>query len=302
VKDHYKTLGVAEGDDAAAIKKAYRRLAREHHPDRNPDNPDAEAKFKEIQEAYEVLSDPKKRKEYDTFRRNPFGNRRGAGGFTSQGGSRYYRAPDGSFVRVDGDPAGDPFGGETFGGLGDIFSRFFGGDAPESPARKREREVSVKLPFRTALNGGKVRVNLDGKDVRINVPKGVRDGYRVRLKGRGEGRGSVIVVFEIEDDPSFRRIGDDLYTTVEISPFDAMLGASRTIRNAYGDTIKVTFPSGTQPGERLRLRGQGIELDDGTKGDLYVEIAIAVPKSLSREQKEAIRRAARDAGFEPSAS
>lgn len=299
MKDYYKILGVSKGDDAAAIKKAYRKLAREYHPDRNPDDPNAEARFKEIQEAYEVLGDPKKRREYDTYGKNPFA---GQGGFRSQGGSRYYQAPDGSFHRMDRDDFGGSFGGEGLGGFGDLFNRFFGGGQAEEFRQPAETELSVKLPFRTALYGGKVRVRLpDGKDVRITVPKGVREGYRVRLKGGDGGEQNVIVVFEIEDDSHFRRVGDDLYTTADISPFDAMLGTSLNIKTAYGDTVKASVPAGTQPGETLRLRGQGIQLSDGTRGDLYVEIAVSIPENLSREQKAALRRVVREAGLDAAA-
>ena len=302
-KDYYKILGVKKGDDDAAIKKAYRKLAREYHPDKNPDDPNAEARFKEVQEAYDILSDPKKRRQYDMFGQNPFGGQGGFRDFTSRGGSQYYRAPDGSYVRVDGDGLGDMFGGEGFGGFGDIFSRFFGGQQDEQPSAPGEQELSIKLPFKTALNGGKVRVRLpSGKDVRLTIPKGVRAGYRVRLKGGGaSGNSNVIVVFEIEDDIRFKRVADDLYMSVEISPFEAMLGTSRNLKNAYGRTIKVTIPAGTQPGAVLRLRGQGIELEDSTKGDLYVEVAIAIPTNLTDQQKEALRKAARQAGFDPTA-
>lgn len=309
MKDYYTILGVAEKADEAEIKKAYRRLAREYHPDRNPDKPDAEARFKEIQEAYDTLSDQKKRRQYDAMRRNPFAGRGGFGGgfggfedFRTRTGSRYYRAPDGSFVRAD-DEMGGAFGDEGFGGLGDIFSRFFGADArgprTEEPAT---REVRLRVPFETSLTGGRLRVKLpDGQSVRLTVPRGMQSGYRVRLKGKGAqaatGRGTVIVIFEVDDHPRFRRVGDDLYTETVVTSFEAIFGTTANITNAYGNTIKLAIPAGTQPGEKLRLRGQGVETDDGRVGDLYVEIGVSIPKDLTPAQIEALRRAAKEAGL-----
>ena len=303
VKDYYDILGVAEDADADAVKKAYRKLARKYHPDRNPDKPNAEERFKEVQEAYATLSDPKKRKEYDTLRRNPFAGMGGGdfGDFTSQSGTRFRRSPDGTYIRFD--QTGGDFDG---GGLGDIFSRFFGGEGgggfERTPPPPTDEEVRVRLPFERALRGGKVEVQLpDGKKVRLTVPKGVRPGHRVRLKGRGRqttfGRGNVIIVFDVADHPSFRRIGDDLYTDVEIDAFEALLGTTRSIPTAYDQRIKLTIPAGTQPGEKLRLRGQGIQADDRDDGDLYVEIKVTIPKNLSDAQREKLREAARDAGL-----
>lgn len=312
MKDYYQILGIGEKADLAEVKKAYRRLAREHHPDRNPDKPDSESRFKEVQEAYDTLSDEKKRREYDRLRRNPFAGRERSGDgfsgfqdFRSRGGSRFYRAPDGSFVRVDEGAPAEGFGEDSFGGLGDIFSRFFGGEqeaqSPPADPGATSREVRVRLPFATALTGGTVRVKLpDGKSVRLTVPKGVQPGYRVRLKGKGaptRDRGQIIVIFDVEEHPDFRRIGDDLYMNVEITAFEALFGTTRNVSNPYGTTIKLTIPKGTQPAEKLRIRGQGVETEDGRTGDLYVEISVIVPRNLSPRQLEILRRAADEAGL-----
>ncbi len=312
MKDYYKILGIGEKADLAEIKKAYRRLAREHHPDRNPDKPEAESQFKEVQEAYDTLSDAKRRRDYDRLRRNPFGGqgRPGEGfsgfdDFRSRSGSRFYRAPDGSFVRVDEGGADQSFGDDSLGGLGDIFSRFFGGEQEDRTSRQQPgtptREVHVRIPFATALTGGNVRVKLpDGKSVRLTVPKGMRSGHRVRLKGKGApvpGRSQILVIFDVEESPDFRRVGDDLYTKVEITALEAVFGVTRNVSNPYGSTIKLTIPPGTQPNEKLRLRGQGIEVEDGRTGDLYVEIAVTIPKDLSPRQHEILRRAADEAGL-----
>ncbi|MEP0548061.1 MAG: J domain-containing protein [Rhodothermales bacterium] len=312
IPDYYKTLGVGEDASQAEIKKAYRKLARDHHPDRNPDNPDAEERFKKIQEAYDTLGDEAKRKQFDQMRRDPFAGRdfRGFGGGDPSGG-RFYRTPDGTYVRVEstgfGPDEGYQFADEGpsgLGGLGDLFGQFFGGGGGRGPAgaasgqrrppreapRGGDIETRLSISFDEALNGGKTEVSLpDGEKVRITIPKGVEDGRKVRLRGRGQPgptgqRGDLYLTFEVKPSPRFRREGNDLTTTETINVAEAMLGTTRAITTAYGSTVKVTIPPGTQPGERLRLRGQGVKSDDGA-GALYVEIAVTVPSSLSDEAR-----------------
>ena len=316
-KDYYKVLGVSEDAGPDAIKKAYRKLAREHHPDRNQGKADAEERFKNIQEAYEVLSDAEKRKQYDRRRRQPFGNLFGDSYTTSNGG-RYYRKPDGTYVRYDtgegneGLGFGDLFGDAgLFGGLSDLFKGVFGGgEAPatapgeeaDAPGGTLDRRATVRLSFKAALEGGKAEVTLpDGKNARIAYPKGVRDGFKVCLRGHGAAghdgrRGDFFVTFRVKLPERFRREGDDLYTTVQVNALEALLGTTRLISNAYGKQVKLTIPKGTQPGDKLRLRGQGIVTDRHT-GDLYVEIDVTIPKTLTPEQERALREAARRTGL-----
>ncbi|GIV57989.1 MAG: molecular chaperone DnaJ [Rhodothermaceae bacterium] len=304
VKDYYKILGVSEDADAEAIKKAYRKRARIYHPDRNPDDPKAEERFKEVQEAYEVLSNPQKRQAYDRMRKNPFGSFFGDA-YTTRNGGRYYRAPDGSYVRVDPEGGGESFGfGDLFGGLGELFKGVFGGgEAASGKARADlDRHLTVTLSLEKALQGGKVEITLPGgQKGRIAYPKGVRDGFRVRLRGRGAAgptgrRGDVYVTFKVTEDPRFRREGNDLHTRVRIGLFEALFGTTRSLEHVTGKRIKVTIPKGTQPGERLRLRGQGVATDEGT-GDLYVEVEVTLPKHLTPEQEATLRDAARRAGL-----
>ncbi len=304
-KDFYSILGVNEHAGADAIKKAYRKLAREYHPDRNPDKPGAEERFKEIQHAYDVLSDPQKRKQYDLSRKNPFG---GMGEpFTTSGGSQYYRTPDGTYHRADsqGGASGDFF--DSFsGGFTDLFSKIFGGAEPSGaagnrPGRRAVSEAELRLTFEEALAGGKREISLpDGEKVRIDVPKGVRSGFRIRLRGYGppapNGRGDLLVTFEVAPDARFRREGDDLITTVAVTAFEALLGATRNVTNAYGKRIKLAVPPGTQPGDKLRLKGQGVETAKGA-GDLLVEVQVSIPRDLTPEQRDAIRSAAARAGL-----
>lgn len=314
-KDYYDILGVDEDADAKEIKKAYRNLARKYHPDRNPDKPNAEEKFKEIQEAYSVLSDEEKRKEYDTRRK--FGGGGFGGGFGGNGGrSGAYRSPEGFNVRFE-----QGRGAEGFGGLGDIFSSIFGGGArggqtrtrdPFGGAQQQQRqprhgqgqdvETKLRLSFDEALRGGKREITLpDGEQVRIDIPQGVRSGFKIRLRGRGQHgptgqRGDLYVTFEVMDHPRFRRKGDDIYLTESITAMEAMLGTERRIPTPYGQRIKLTIPAGTQPGEKLRLRGQGVKTDKGT-GDLYVEVDVRIPENLSESQRSALREAAQQANL-----
>lgn len=342
VKDYYDVLGVSEDAGQKEIKKAYRKLAREYHPDRNPDKPEAEDKFKEVQEAYDVLSDEEKRKEYDAMRTNPFG---GAAGFGGGGGARRSQAygQDGG-QRVHFEFGGGGEGGEGFstifgeGGMGGIFDQIFGGgagggfqtrtrtrggEAQGRAGQRRQRKrrgrkdrgtgreaedldlrTSLRLSFERALRGGKAEVKLpDGEKVRIDIPQGVSSGYKIRLRGRGkEGpqgqRGDLYVTFRVTDSDRFERKGDDLYLTESFSAILLMLGTSRTLENAYGEKVKLKVPAGTQPGETLRLKGQGVRKED-TRGDLYVRIKATIPEGLTKRDKDQLREWAREANLHP---
>ena len=301
LKNYYDILGVNEKAGAEEIKKVYRKLAQKYHPDRNPDKPDAEDRFKEVQEAYSVLSDAKKRKQYDRMRKNPFG---AFGGFTANNGDRFYQRPDGTYVRFSNDDGDIDFSdifGDAVGGIGDFFSRIFGGDAPKT-RQTPNTKTAVRLSFDQALRGGKTTVRLpDGKTVRLTIPRGVHDGFRIRLKGRGQQgadgqRGHVFVTFKVDPHPRFRREDDDLYITETINAVEAMLGTTRHLTNPYGKRIKVPIHAGTQPGARLRLKGQGVQTEKHT-GDLYVEVEVTIPEDLTEAQREALREAAKKAGL-----
>jgi molecular chaperone DnaJ/curved DNA-binding protein len=312
-KDYYDILGVGEDASQSEIKKAYRNLARKHHPDRNPDDEGAEERFKEIQEAYSVLSDEEKRQQYDQRRR--FGGM-GGNGFGQGRGGPEVRFEQGNFEDMFGGG-----GGRGGGGFGDIFESFFGGGGGrrgggqqrartrdpfqqqrrQQAATGRDVETTLRISFREALEGGKRQVKLPtGETIRLKVPQGVKDGYKVRLRGRGQqgpgGQGDLYVTFRVGEHPRFRRSGDNIYLTESVSAFDAMLGTTRQIPTPYGQKIKVTIPAGSQPGEKLRLKGQGVKTDSG-QGDLYVEIDVQIPENLSDEQRETLRDAAEEAGI-----
>ncbi|MFT4604486.1 MAG: curved DNA-binding protein [Rhodothermales bacterium] len=298
LKDYYKILGVGESASADEIKKSFRVLARKHHPDSNPSDASAEDRFKEIQEAYETLSDNTKRTQYDRARKNPFGGDLGDP-FATNRGSRYYRSGDGTYVRMDRGRPGSAGSQEPLGGIGDLFGRFFGGDGePGGQAKRVEPETDVILTFEEALEGGKVELSLpDGAKVRVPFPKGIADGYKVRLKRKAGGQNKELYVrFRVTANKEFRRDGNDLLTRVEVTAFEAMLGASRSLLTPHGRKLKLTIPKGTQPGEKLRLRNQGVETDSDM-GDLLVEIIVTIPKDLTRFEEQELRKAAEKANL-----
>ena len=271
VTDYYHLLGVPASASADAIKRAYRVHARACHPDHHPGDPDAEERFKSVQRAYHVLSDPRRREAYDVARVASFGEF----GWT---------------------PSRRPFASEGFDPLASLF---FGDD---SPAHGADAEAQVRLTFDQALRGGKTEVRLaDGTTVPLTVPQGVRSGLKVRVRERGTAgaggqRGDLYVTFRVEPSARFRREGDNLHVVETVSAFEAVLGTTRSITSAYGQSLKVQIPPGTQPGERLRLRGQGVQTPT-RRGDLFVEVQVTVPRSLSDRQRAALAEAARSVGL-----
>ena len=323
-QDLYDVLGVDDDASQEEIKKAYRTLARKHHPDRNPDDPNAEEKFKEIQQAYSILSDEEKRQQYDARRR--FGGGGTGGGRGSRDRSAGGGGPNVRFEQGNFDEA---FGG---GGLGDIFENFFGegrgrggrgrdpfGQQRQQQQRQRQQrrqqqrsrqpsgqdiETTLRLSFRQALEGGRRKVELPtGESIRLKIPTGVKDGTKIRLNGRGQPsrqpsgqRGDLYVTFEVGDHPRFDREGDDIHLTETIDMFEAVFGTECSVPTPYGQHLKLSIPPGTQPGEKLRLKNQGVKTDDG-RGDLYVEVDVHIPDSLTNRQQEILREAAEEANL-----
>jgi curved DNA-binding protein len=281
--DYYQTLEIDESAPAEAVKQAYRRLALAYHPDRNAGDVVAEERFKSVQCAYEVLADPTRRAAYDQSRHSPFG--RGSL-FDSMG-----RADSRGFGTTPNPP----------GARLDVFSFFFN-DETRTPHRGADVEAQLQLTFDQALRGGTTEIPVhDGEPVRLVIPRGVRTGVKIRIAGRGrpaEGGqpGDLFVTLHVEASPRFRREGDHLHIGETVSALEAILGTARSITNAYGQTIRVAIPAGTQPGERLRLRGQGV-VTDKRVGDLFVEVDVMVPRSLTDEQRAVLERAAQKIGL-----
>jgi len=273
-KDYYQILGVAKSASADEIKKAYRKLALQFHPDKNKTK-EADAKFKEVTKAYEVLSDAQKKQTYDQFGAaafeqgspgpgGPFGGGFGQGGqygpFTYSYSSNGGNADFGGFS--------DPF---------DIFEQFFGGASPFG--RRQQREVySLKIDFMEAVKGTQKKVDLGGKIQTIKIPAGVDDGSRVRF-------GDADVIINVVADKRFKREGYDVISEQGLSFAQAALGAETNIETVEGK-VKLKIPQGTQPETVIRLRGKGITHVRGSgKGDHYVRIKIVIPKNLSGKQK-----------------
>ncbi len=298
-RDYYEALGVPRDASSEDIRRAYRKLAREYHPDVNKE-PDAEDRFKEISEAYEVLRDPEKRERYDRLGANwkageDVSGAAGFGGFGQQGGFED--------VRVDFSTGG--FGGGDFS---DFFESFFSGSRGRRrtagfdgfSTRGSDREATLDLTLEEAAAGGTRRMSLaDGRSYEVKIPAGVRDGQLIRLSGEGgEGvgggpAGDLLLRVRIKPHPRFKVRDRDLYVTLPLTPWEAALGASVEVPTLTG-TTQVKVPPGSSSGRRLRLRGQGLP-----GGDLYATVSIKVPKQLSKKERDLFEELAKVSTFNP---
>lgn len=299
-KDFYSILGVSKDASEADVKKAYRKLARQYHPDQNPGDAEAEQRFKDITEAHSVLSDPEERKQYDAIRAMGSGARFTAGGPGGAGGSANFE-----------DLFGDIFGGgrrrttyttTTGGGFGggggfeDLFSQFGGapGGYQAPPARGEDIRTETTIPFRSAVNGTTVRLRRgNGQETTVRVPAGVRDGQRLRIAGKGHsgpgGPGDLYVTVRVRPHPFFTRVEgtDDVEVTVPVTFPEAALGATIEVPTLDGGTVRVKVPAGTSSGRRLRVKGRGISTAGGA-GNLLVTVEVHVPAELGEEARAAV--------------
>ena len=367
-KDFYKVLGVDKGAAADEIKKKYRKLARELHPDKNPGDAKAEERFKEVSEAYDVLSDDKKRAEYDEARTLfASGGGFGGGGYGGPGGF-------GGGTTYD---FGDVFGADE-GGLGDILGNIFsrgrgGGRRPQAPRRGQDVESEITLGFTDALDGATIPLRLASdaacdsckgtgaragtvprvcpscqgsgqttrnaggfafaepctacagrglivddpcpscrgsgrgvstRTVQARIPAGVKDGARIRLKGKGAPgerggiNGDLYVVVHVTPHPVFARKGDNLTVTVPVTFAEAALGGQVAVPVTGGGTVTLKIPAGTANGRTFRVRGKGVTRKDGTRGDLLATVDVQVPSGLTDEAREALERFVEASGVE----
>jgi len=309
-KDYYKTLGVAKTAGEKDIKQAYRKLARKYHPDVNPNNKDAEKTFKEINEAYAVLSDPEKRKTYDTL--GPDWQRR----FRTQGApGQYTRTYTTSDMGEFSDFFETLFGGRPSGGsgqrgfefdLGSLFGRgrgrTAGGAGSAGQIRGADLEQGIDVTLREAFQGTTRNFTLtrpDGKTERLEVkiPAGVREGSRVRLKGKGNPApdgpaGDLYLIVHVMPDPVFRLEGDNLYTDVTIPMTKLVLGGETQVPTLDG-TVTMKIPPGTQNGRTFKLAGQGMpRLKGGVRGDLLVKVSASLPTTLNDQQRDLFQQLA----------
>jgi curved DNA-binding protein len=297
-RDYYEALGVPRDADTEDIRRAYRKLARENHPDINKD-PEAEDRFKEISEAYEVLRDEERRRQYDRVRRD----RRN--GQDISGADGFGGAPGNGFRDVNVE-----FGDSNFS---DFFESMFGarrspfgdGAFEDFAARGRDREAVLELSLEEAAAGGRRKISLgDGRSYEVEVPPGVRDGQRIRLAGQGGaglGRGMAGDLFlrvRLKSHPWFEVDGRDIRTTLPVTPWEAALGAEVEVPTLTG-TARVKVPKGSSSGRSLRLRGQGLPGPRHEQGDLYAEIRIHVPRRLSPREQELFEQLAEVSTFNP---
>jgi DnaJ-class molecular chaperone len=315
--DYYARLGVSRGATADEIQKAYRKLARKYHPDMNPDDKAAQKKFKEVQQAYDVLSDEKKRKMYDQF--GPQFEQMTGGG--AGGGPQWSGQVPPGYGGFDfgGTPASEGQlppelqdllrqftgggGGFQFGGGGYQFGsgptpRRRGKKQPGQPGADIRHEVEV--PFRTSVTGGEVNLRLvrpghKSETIGVKIPAGIEDGKTIRLRGQGEPSstggpaGDLLIAVRVAPHSHFRRDGLDLIARVPVTVAEAALGAKVDVPTPHG-TITLKVPAGTSSGTRLRAKAQGIKTSDGRTGDLYAEISIAIPKQIDEQAAELVRQ------------
>ncbi|RZK19663.1 MAG: J domain-containing protein [Hymenobacter sp.] len=296
-KDYYKILGVEKTATAEQLKKAYRKLARQHHPDVNPGDAAAEQKFKEANEANEVLSDPEKRKKYDQFgadyqryeQTGAGGAGRGPGGF------------DWSQYAPGGQGGGQFGGGEDFS---DFFSSLFGGMGGGSsrnarPGAGSDYQAELELTLEEAYHGGPRTITVQGKNLRLTIHPGVADGQTIRLRDQGgPGRnggpnGSLLITFRVLPDARYVRSGDDLTQDVPVSLYRALLGGSQTVETLSG-TVKINIKPESASNTRLRLRGKGFPVyrEEGKFGDLYLRLNVELPQHLTDSEKDLIKQLA----------
>jgi curved DNA-binding protein len=300
-RDYYETLGVTRGAKEEEIKKSYRKLARKYHPDLNPNNKQSEERFKEIQEAYEVLSDADKRSKYDELGANwksgsdftpppnwqgnvdfseIFGGGRGQGGFENQGSS-----------------------------FSDFFESLFGGIPRGGPGGARTRhqapadaETELTLPLVDMHRGSTKKLNVSfGQNHRVldvRIPPGARDDSRIRIAGGGPQGGDLFVRLKQQPHPKLAVKGDNTETVVEVTPWEAALGATVEVPTLDG-RVETRVPAGVASGQRLRLRGQGLNIRNGGRGDHFAVLKIVTPKHLTAEEKKLFEELRKVSHFNP---
>ena len=307
-KDFYAVLGVPKDADDAAIKKAYRKLARQFHPDQNQGNASAETKFKEIGEAYAVLSDSEQRRQYDAVRAMAGGARfsagpggAGAGGFedimgSMFGGGQGPAGRGGPRVRYSQ-------GGSAGPGFEDILGSMFGGGRPgygsagptgfTAPTQGADVVAQVTLPFRAAVEGTTAELEVNGRTITARVPAGINDGKKLRLRGKGKPgvgggtAGDLVVTVHVAPHPVWTLDGLHLRMTVPVTFAEAALGTTLKLPTLDGATVRLKVPSGTPSGRVLRVKGRGVQTA-AANGDLLVSVQVVVPQKLSRKAKQAL--------------
>ena len=301
--DYYATLGISKTSSPEDIQKAYRKLARKYHPDMNPDDATAKKKFQEVQSAFEVLSDAEKRKKYDQFGSDY--DSMGAGGGGGQRNWRYTNSSGPQTYPFDANDLGDLFGhggeGEGAGGFADLFKQFSRGGRgsarrPTPAARGNDLKHELTVPFADAVLGGEAsltvqRADGDVEKIKVKIPAGIDDGKKIRLRGQGVSgmgdgpAGDIVLTIRVSPHPHFRRSGNRLEVSVPVTLAEAAQGAKIDVPTPQG-TITLTVPPNTSSGKRLRVKGLGVKPASGPAGDLFAEIEIELPGTLTEEERQ----------------
>lgn len=296
-KDYYQVLGVSRDASQDEIKKAYRKLAVKYHPDKNSGNRQAEEKFKEVNEANDVLSDPEKRKKYDQLGSN-----------WRQYEQSYGNADFSQWARQSGNQGFQGQGFSEFSGdFSDFFNSFFSGnfagDFGSGRSRRREAprgedyEATLEISLQEAFEGTSRMISINGKNININVPRGVKSGQILRVRGkggaprRGGEAGNLLLNVQVADDPRFRRQGDDLYSEIEVPLYKAILGGDVTI-NTFRGTLSMKIPPETHRGKVFRMKGQGMPVYQKKDqfGDLYLTVVIDIPRNITPMETELFKK------------
>jgi curved DNA-binding protein len=302
--DYYKILGINKSATQEDVKKAYRKLARKHHPDLNPGDKSANKKFQEINEANEVLGDPEKRKKYDKYGKDWKHSEEFERAQQSQRQSAYSgeQAYSGSYSGGNfSDFAGGGFSDFSGGNFSDFFESMFGGAAGSgSTGERRQRKfrgedfhAELQLNLTDAFQTHKQTFNINGKNIRITIPAGIENGQTIKISGHGakgsQGgpAGDLYITFSIKNNTTFRRLGNDLHSTVNLDLYTAVLGGELTLDTMSGK-VKVKVKPGTQNGSKIKLKNKGFPVykKEGSFGDLYISFNVLIPENLSAQEKE----------------
>lgn len=306
-RDYYKTLGVSKNASEKEIKSAFRKLARKYHPDMNPDDPQAESRFKEVNEAYEVLSDAEKRAKYDQLGADWKRWQQAGGRAQDFNWNQWATGPAGQRVytqNINMEDLEDLFGGGN--PFSDFFTSIFGGvgmrggasrrgingfDFQSRPQRGQDFEQEVEISLTEAHHGTTRLLEKDGRRLQVKIPAGAKTGTRVRMRGEGGSgsgqAGDLYLRVKVSLDPRFERKGDDLFTNVPVDLYSAVLGGEVRVPTLTGE-VKLKIPAGSQNGQKFRLRGKGMpKLKKKDQfGDLYATLDVRLPKKLSDKQRE----------------